>query len=779
MQELFFIGPLIVLALWFAWIGVYGFGRGSLAVFLRVVWLLPLILAFFPETRFENLPRTIALKPIHVLVDDSKSVKESQSFSNEIDKILAELDEECIRLGCLVKKTLLSEIDSLTKEGFTPLSKALDLWLLGTMGEPWVLISDGGDFMPTVPWSKKFKGAGLAENGKPRGFILGSKSDTYKNVWLENVEGPIFSFVDKPLDFPVVVHRDGGSLDKETIQLQVLSNDKALSTLNATFAKDEKSVSLRLPMQALSKGQHLLSVKALPSGGEKSLWDNVIHRSVTVLPNTIGILHLLGAPSWGGRFLRRYLKSEPKYDLISFFILRDPGDIQLVNERELSLIPFPVDRLFNEELPNFHLVILQNFALYQFLEPAYNKNLVKFVKNGGGLLFIGGPRALQVGDYNNSFLSSILPFTAPGAKTSGRRPLFGNFGLQRRSTKGPYFDPDVKFNIGLADPDPNQRDLANVFDDWETLLPRLQAVGPLKGLHHTEKVKFEKSRYTPLLEAITEDGSKRPLAVASYPGKGRALWLFTDAFHRMALEPGPSGNRQLYQEFMGASLTWLLREELRKPVIIRDFLVENRGASSHWKLNLLGPALKYLDQRDSWQMTICGQAIDMKSVESEKFGRDSVLVAGVLSTPVAAGERCDAIVQGNHPAFGNAEARIATVIPDRYSDADISASVQKLESLAEVTGADLQFVGKDQSSLLAFLDEVTGRFGVSFPSRYRTVENHYWVLDRWWFWGLLLALPLEVVVRRWPQLTSMRRRDFRKSGQKTSPKGALEGSKSG
>src|SRR5690606_28967851 len=130
------------------------------------------------------------------------------------------------------------------------------------------------------------------------------------------------------------------------------------------------AVDINTLIPPLGRGQHLLTIKALPTAAEAAIWDNSIHKTVEVMPNTVGVLHLLGAPSWDGRFLRRYLKSEPKYDLISFFILRDPGDMQMVNERELSLIPFPVDRLFNEELPNFHTVIIQNFALYQFLEPS-------------------------------------------------------------------------------------------------------------------------------------------------------------------------------------------------------------------------------------------------------------------------------------------------------------------------------------------------------------------------------------------------------------------------
>ena len=96
--------------------------------------------------------------------------------------------------------------------------------------------------------------------------------------------------------------------------------------------------------------------------------------------------------------------------MISFFILRDPWDIQTANEREMSLIPFPVDRLFNEELANFKVIIMQNFQMSQFLQPDYQRNLVKFVKNGGGLLFFGGPRALSAEDLVGTPLGELFPF---------------------------------------------------------------------------------------------------------------------------------------------------------------------------------------------------------------------------------------------------------------------------------------------------------------------------------------------------------------------------------
>ena len=185
--------------------------------------------------------------------------------------------------------------------------------------------------------------------------------------------------------------------------------------------------------------------------GEKVLWDNSKVVVLEVLPNTVGVLHLLGSPSWDGSFVRRYLKAEPRYDLISFFILRDPFDDTQVDERELSLIPFPVDQLFGEELKNLRVVIMQNFSLVRFLQPQHQQNLVDFVLRGGALLFIGGSRSLKYNDIVTSPLGKILQVDKRTAS------------LQRKHGS---WDKDLEFRLRFAQPSADQRALASIYDDW-------------------------------------------------------------------------------------------------------------------------------------------------------------------------------------------------------------------------------------------------------------------------------------------------------------------------
>src|SRR5690606_1458144 len=73
---------------------------------------------------------------------------------------------------------------------------------------------------------------------------------------------------------------------------------------------------------------------------------------------------------------------------------------------------------------------MQNFNLSLFLEPRYQENILKFVREGGRLLFIGGDRALGNDDIDH--LADIFPFKTESPSRSrpalrGLPPMFRSF----------------------------------------------------------------------------------------------------------------------------------------------------------------------------------------------------------------------------------------------------------------------------------------------------------------------------------------------------------------
>ena len=750
-----------MLLLWGAWIIQLGYVRGTLAVLARTAWLLPLFLALFPRIYYKQIASAVALKPVYVLIDDSDSMKVAKegkkSYLAKAQNILDFIDKECAGLGCVTRPYYLSQIDDLTNKGYTPLFRAFSSWQYGLSAQPWVLMSDGGDYLPQVSYAGLLPGAPRAKGDEPTGLVVGFRVPEERNLWLKEDKTPIMAFAGKPFSLNVVVHRQLPQKIPETVQLQVVYDANVLATSNTSFAAGEDTLEVVMKVPPLAKGQYLLDVKVLPTAQERATWDNTIHRIVDVMPNTMGVLHLLGSPSWDGRFLRRYLKSEPKYDMISFFILRDPNDMQLTSERELSLIPFPRDRLFNEELPNFQGIVVQDFALYKFLLPSYQQNLVNYVKNGGSILFIGGSRALHAGDYENSDFAALLPFYPPTNKS--RPAAFRDLMSDDQDNGYLSYDENLEYKIAFASPTLEQRLLANVYDDWKGMENALVNQKGLKGLHHLEGVVFKKEGYTPLLEAKLRDGRTLPLAAASYPGKGRAIWIFSDSLYRMALSPGPYSSRGVYHDFFQYAMNWLMRRESKKTLAISDVIINSEPArENEFIVKLRGPATRHLKSGGIWQLSICGMAVDLNHVVMEAGGQDNWQIKGRLDQKIAGGTKCTADIEVQHPVFGSVKASLTTIVPQMFTDAQIKEAPNKLIDLASQGPARLVWEDDAENfkGIRSWLQKVTENHALSVPAQYETVKDHFWAMDQWWFWLLLLGHPIEIMVRRWPLLVSSR-----------------------
>lgn len=744
-NEILIVLGLGYLLLSFFWIRKYGWKRGFISSLLRLGWLIPVVLAIKPRLDKTIVTSSVSLRTLHYLEDDSQSMSASIRESMQV-----KLDELCRRFGCRIQHTKLSELSNDVEKGYTPLAQAVQAWMPLTHGEPWILLSDGGDSQPSAQWAPQLKGSGR-QNDKTLGMILAADHKEQDNLWIEMTSGPDFGFDQKVVEMEATVFRRSSHLDEElTVQVQASVLDKNLASINVNFRPNEKSLVVRVPLPPLARGTHLVKLQVLPIANEAALWDNTLYKSIEILPNTIGLLHLLGSPSWDGRFVRRYLKSEPKYDLISFFILRDPSDAQFSNERELSLIPFPVERLFNEELPNFRAVIIQNFSLFQFLEPSYQKNLVDFVLNGGGLLFIGGPRALHDLDVSSSPLAALLPFK--GNKSGGA----GGMGFNSDIGSIPY-DRNAKFTISLAEPSREKRQLATVFDDWAQLNLKLRDNGSFHGLHQLDNVELNTASSTPLLMANREDGKKSLLAAASYPGKGRAIWIFSDDLWRLGMESQTS--RDNYQSFMRSAMTWLLREELQRPLWVQDFSLSTQGEETVWSARIRGAAARYLEEGDNWRYRLCGIDLPAQKISRQMISSDQWLVSGSIGNRMASGSVCELNLEGQHPAFGRVKTSAFGVIPESYRDTEMEGSLHRLEQLSTLTGASLLDSNDNSYALEEWFTKVTGNLASAEKSEQKLMPDYYWVFDNWWGILLILLIPLEIVVRRWDLLFGGNERD--------------------
>ena len=85
----------------------------------------------------------------------------------------------------------------------------------------------------------------------------------------------------------------------------------------------------------------------------------------------------------------------------------------------MSLIPFPTRELFEQQLPSFDLIVLQNFEYLPYGIGDYLENIRSYVEGGGGLAMLGGAQSFTSGGYYGTPVAAALPVELYGPFDSG------------------------------------------------------------------------------------------------------------------------------------------------------------------------------------------------------------------------------------------------------------------------------------------------------------------------------------------------------------------------
>jgi hypothetical protein len=357
------------------------------------------------------------------------------------------------------------------------------------------------------------------------------------DVALGEVRAGDFAFVENVTEIEVdlVAHGLGGA----GAQVELLRDGEPLERRPITLGPDGVPRRIRFEVAPDRVGQFVMEVRASALPGEATLENNRRAFVLKVLRDKVRILHVAGRPDWDVRALRTLLKRDPNVELLSYYILRDLDDIDRSDDRaELSLIQFPTEELFGEELGSFDLVVLHNFDAER--HGAYHRNFARYVQEGGALVVIGGDLGLATGDYAHPDLAATMPIETREPTGLSREPF------RPRSTDAGRRHPITAW-------------LAASTVGWESL-PELDSFNPSRLVRDAESI----GAVTLLAHPGTARGDHRdaPLLAVAEPGKGRTLAITTGATWRLGFSPDlplVDGARPYDLLWLGA-VRWLLRD---------------------------------------------------------------------------------------------------------------------------------------------------------------------------------------------------------------------------
>lgn len=406
---------------------------------------------------------------------------------------------------------------------------------LGPTNSQLLLLSDGN-----IDWIESDRKA------PPLIAVPMGDSKSYRDILIKEIRVPPIAFRGRPVQIDVVIKSHGYS--GITVPVILRDGDKILTAKNFSIRRSPEEGVTSFSWTPEEVGSFSLSVSIPPQFGESLTSNNDANIVLKVYRDKIRILMVSGSPSLNYRYMRSAFKNDPTIDLLSFVILRTPANIINVPLQEQSLIPFPVETLFIDELKNFDLVIFDDFYYPPYLNLNHLESIKKFVREGGSFAVIGGPNFFSQGGYEGSPLEEILPTRFLG-KEDYRRDLPSGVKLTRLGT----IHPMTRFSA-----DGNSRQ-----NLW-------QEMPPLDGINLLEA----KSSGTVLLEST--DGIPRPILVAGNYGKGRVSVLGTDFSWKwyMGMLAQGKGN-WAYLRFMEKMVRWLTRDPSLDPVQI--ILPSQRG----------------------------------------------------------------------------------------------------------------------------------------------------------------------------------------------------------
>lgn len=510
---------------WWLWLACLALGLVALAPALiarargralrAALFAVLLLLLAGPVLESERLE---SLSPVALLVHDRSASQGIGERAEQAERALGALEASAARLGIETRRveTPKDGDETLLFKQLAEERRRLEPGRLGAI----ILVSDG----------QAHDAARAPDDGTPLHLLL-TGAAAEKDRSLRLVQTPRFGLIDRPVALEIVVQSRGAKSDTAPVPVRLRRNGEVIGVQDAV-----PGVPLRIELELTRRGRNLIEAEIPALEGEMTNANNRVGFEVNAFRDRLRVLLISGQPHAGQRAWRNLLKSDPAVDLVHFNILREDTDDVRAAVSELSLIAFPVDQLFLDDISGFDLVIFDRYLLRGHLRQSHLASIARFVQQGGGLLTVAGPEYAGVQSLYASVLHEVLPAAPVGELSRGQfRPQRTELGSRHPVTK-------------TLTPDPEQ--------PW----------GP--WYYHT--------RVTPRVEGrsliAAEDGS--PLLVLARVGEGRSALLASDQIWLWARGHDGGGP---YAELLRRTVHWLMGEpELEEERLLIDG--EDEGA---------------------------------------------------------------------------------------------------------------------------------------------------------------------------------------------------------
>lgn len=199
---------------------------------------------------------------------------------------------------------------------------------------------------------------------------------------------------------------DGVGLAGRVVTVTLYEDDQAIASQELVLDDRPGPQDVTFEFRPTVKGRHVYAVKIPPVAEEKIEENNVRSAPAIVVQPGIRVLYLEGTlRAEYGALVDRFLSKDPDLEFYAMVQTRRNVFVKRTNIEGLEFPGIPSD---TESLSQFDVFIIGDLDS-SYLTPVQQEAVVDRVRNGAGLIMLGGYRALGPGGYTATPLAAILP----------------------------------------------------------------------------------------------------------------------------------------------------------------------------------------------------------------------------------------------------------------------------------------------------------------------------------------------------------------------------------
>ncbi len=359
------------------------------------------------------------------------------------------------------------------------------------------------------------------------------------NFQLLEVDAPVRAIVDHTTSITAKIRAT--HLPNVRGEVRLFEGDNPVPLARETFlaATDDETVSVTLPWRPSSAGgtgRRVLRVEVASDARESTARDNTAERHMLLNDPQIRVLYVEGAVRPEYKYLRRRLEADANVRFGGLVRIREnrfwaQGDLA---GGTMTALPSRA-----EDFGRFDVLILGDLDR-SFLTEAQMAGVRRFVRDGGGLLMLGGQKSFGPGDYSGTDIESALPVVmGPRSSQQVTTPFVPQLTAAGESSS--IFAGITGYFAGPAGRTPEKQ---------------LAALPPLRGCVAVQRVKPAASVLAVHPTVRNQAGPLVVLAIQPF-GAGRSAAFTADTTWRWFLPMRALGEESPYGRFWSQLIRYL------------------------------------------------------------------------------------------------------------------------------------------------------------------------------------------------------------------------------